>query len=103
MPLKLSIEWLHAPGVFEATLENGARFIFRREDVSGKLENNLTLYRQAVASLIEGKPLREASTDKSRERKALMALSAGKSVEVIGVRANRREGPLSLDDLEIDF
>ena len=100
MALKLEINWLHAAGLFEATLENGARFTFRREDVSGKLENNLTLYRQAVASLIEGKPLRPAG-DKSAERREIMRLSAEASVQVVGVK--RPKVDINLDDLDIDF
>lgn len=100
MPLNLSIEWDHVSGLFEATLSNGARFTFRREDVSGKLENNLTLYRQAVASLIEGKPLRPSS-DKNSERRELMLLSAEKAVTVVGVKRSKVE--VNLDDLDIDL
>ena len=100
MPLKLTIEWDHAAGVFECLLEDGARFTFTRSDIGGKLENNLTLYRQAVAALIEGKELRP-STDKNRERRELMKLSAGRSVQVIGVKRPREK--LSLDDLELDL
>ena len=100
MGLKIEVEWLHAPGLFEAKLENGARFTFRREDIGGKLENNLTLYRQAVAQAIKGKALRP-SGDKDKERKDIIRLSAEKAVQVVGVK--RPKVDLNLDDLDIDF
>lgn len=101
MPLKLSIEYDHTSGLYQATLENGARFQFRREDVGGKLENNLDLYRRAVISLIEDKVLHHVG-DKAKERRDLMLLSAGKSPTVIAVRKNiASRRPINLDDLEI--
>lgn len=96
MPLVLSIEYDAISDLFEATLENKARFTFSRSDINGKLESNLTLYRRAVIAALEDKPLSVGS--KQKDRKELMELCAGKSVQVVG-RVKRTK--LSLDDLEI--
>jgi hypothetical protein len=98
MSLKLSIDYDHASGLFEASLENGTRFKFTRNDIGGKLENALTLYRRAVVSLLEDKPLRKSS--KNEERQQLMELSAGRSVSVVGVK--RKKEKINLDSLEIE-
>lgn len=100
MTLKLLIDYDHTSGLFEAALENGAKFTFRREDVGGKLENNLDLYRRAVISLIEEKALHKVG-EKQSLRRELMLKTAGRSPTVIAVRKNRSNGPVSLDDLDI--
>jgi len=102
MPLKLTIEYDPIADIFQAELENGAKFTFKRQDVGGKLENNLTLYRHAVIAFLEDKPLRPTS-DKKRERNDLMRLSAGKNVQVVGLRKNKVKidlDSISLDDLD---
>lgn len=99
MPLKLEIEYIHSDGHFECKLENGARFIFKREDVSGKLENNLDLYRRAVINLMEDKGTFKASS-KLKDREELMRLSAGKSIEVVGKKPKVK---VDLADLKIEI
>lgn len=99
MPLNLSIEYNHVSGNFEAKLENGAGFTFSRSDVSGKLENNLDLYRRAVIRLLDGEPLPHHT--KKDARREVIELSAGKHVNVVGVR--KKLTKLDLDDLEIDL
>lgn len=101
MPLKLSIEYFPATDLFEATLENHARFTFSRSDISGKLENNLTLYRRAVVRQLEGGELESFPKSKEQERKELADLVAGKPVQVVGVK--KKLTKLNLDDLDIDL
>lgn len=99
MPLKLEFEYDHVSGLYEVKLENGARFSVKREDISGKLENNLDLYRRAVISLMEDKAEFKAS-NKFKDREELMKLSAGKSIQVVGKKSKVKP---SLDDLELEF
>ncbi len=97
MPLKILFEYDVTSDLFEATLENGARFTFKRTDIEGKLANNLELYRRAVISLIEDKGTFRVSS-KLKDREELIRLSAGKSVQVVGKRKK-----VSLDDLVINL
>lgn len=99
MPLKIEVEYDHVSGGFTARLENGASFTFTRSDISGKLENNLDLYRRAVIRLLEGEPLPTSS--KKDSRREVIELSAGKHVNVVGVK--KKLTKLNLDDLEIDL
>lgn len=99
MPLKLSFEYDHTSGNFEVTLENGARFTVKREELSGKLENNLDLYRRAVINLLEDKGTFKTSS-KMKDREELMLLSAGKHVQIVGKQKKIKP---RLDDLEIEI
>jgi hypothetical protein len=87
----------HSTGLYGAELQNGAKFAVRREDISGKLENALNLFRRGVIALLEDQPLR-MSVDKKQERETLQALTEGRPVQRVGPI---RKPKLNLDDLDI--
>lgn len=101
-PLKMAFEYNHATGNFQCTLENGARFPVRREDLNGKLENALNLYRKGVIAALEDKPLRPI-VDKSKERAEVRRLTEGMAVNRAEIRAKAGRPIVDLNDLEIDF
>jgi hypothetical protein len=53
--LTVSFEWDHAAGLFYAHLSNGTRIPVKREHITGRLENALTLFRNGVAAQAEGR------------------------------------------------
>ena len=91
-PLSISFTWDQASGMFFARLSNGACFPVRRTEVSGKLENALTLYRRACVELV---PRRNAF-DLPKDRRP--AVYDESKVQVCGVTPKA-----SLSDLEIDL
>jgi len=98
MPLTLIVEYDPTSDLFEARLENGAKFTFSRADIGGKLENNLNLYRRAVIAFLNGDEIPNRS--KADARAEVIQLSAGKHVNVVGKKKLTR---LNLDDLDIDI
>lgn len=101
-PLKMAFEYNHATGNYSCTLDNGAKFTVRREDLGGKLENALNLYRKGVIAALENKPLRPI-VDKSREREEVRRMTEGLPVNRAEIRGRSGRPIVDLNDLEIDF
>jgi hypothetical protein len=53
--LNLSVSYDHASGLFSAHLENGACITFSKSDVTGRLQNTLTLFARGVINSSSGK------------------------------------------------
>jgi hypothetical protein len=75
-------------------MQNGAGFEVRRQDVNGKLENNLRLFMQSCIAQIPEKP---ALTSKSEMRERLRTIPRA----VTNVYGRRSLPPLNLKDLDI--
>lgn len=72
--LTITFTWDNTTGIFYGTLPSGARFAVSRSEVSGKLESNLTLFRQAVTPLSDGRSFR--SKDDVRREIAGLAITS---------------------------
>lgn len=53
-PQTISFYWDPVSGTYTAKLANGASFTVERNHVSGKLANNLDLYRSGVQQMLDG-------------------------------------------------
>jgi hypothetical protein len=96
--LKIFFSYDHTSGLFFARLENGARFPVAREEISGKLSNNLSLFRRAVIHQIEGRPAQSYS--KAELRETLRGACEGVPVTVYNRPVKTK---VDLNELEIDI
>jgi hypothetical protein len=60
--LHLTITYDSVSDLFSARLASGAEFTFSRENISGKLENNLSLFRRAALRQETGRFVPERKT-----------------------------------------
>lgn len=56
--LTITFEYDVRAGLYFGTLENGARFAVRKEEIGGKLESNLSLFRKQVVDFSDNGPVR---------------------------------------------
>lgn len=91
--LTVAFSWDNVAGIFWGTLPSGARFAVSRTDIGGKLEANLTLFRQAVTPVSDSRRISQA---KEEIRKEISNLDLSQVQRFVG-------GKHVLDDLEINF
>lgn len=94
--LTITFTYDHASGLFFARLENGARFAVRRQDLSGKLENALTLFRRGVVAAESGKYVQ-----KPRGSSDLTYSYDESQVQRCGIIQELDLPEISLEDLEL--
>ena len=93
--LTLTFEYDHALGAFHVIMPNGAEYLVRLNEVSGKLQNNLRLFAQAAAK--RGDALERETKVETRKR----LLSYPEYQRALNYKEARSLPPLNLKDLDI--
>lgn len=102
--LRIDFTYDHTSGLYYANLENGATIPVSRNDVGGKLENTLNLFRRGVIA-IEHPDERRPGVDTSKDADLIREAEALGMVQVVGV-IKSPDLDLSLlddDDIDVDF
>jgi len=100
--LRIDFTYDHTSGLYYANLENGAVIPVSRNDVGGKLENTLNLFRRGVIA-IEHPDQHRTKADHSNDAELIRQAEELGMVQVVGVIKSPEINLDLLDEVNLDL